>query len=136
MCVRVCERVTYGARICYVNDPLDRITVDNHHSGHLNPAFDGHCSQCEPGIDFDEVHRHIVCVFIPRGHHEREDNFVIEAFDVVASAYLSKLAASGGELVAAASGAANGMVVTVIVKTARQRKRYCQQIQNDQVLVE
>ena len=66
----------------------------------------------------------------------RDHNVVVAAFDVVASAYLSKLAACGGELVAAASGAANGMVVTVIVKTARQRKRYCQQIQNDQALVE
>ena len=134
VCVRVCERATYGARICYVNDPLDRITVDNHHSGHLNPAFDGHCSQCEPGIDFDEVHRHIVCVFIPRGHHEREDNFVIEAFDVVASAYLPKLATVGGQSVAAAIVAASGMVGTV--KTANERKRYCQQIQNDQALVD
>ena len=125
VCVRVCERATYGARICYVNDPLDRITVDNHHSGHLNPAFDGHCSQCEPGIDFDEVHRHIVCVLIARGHHVRDHNVVVAAFDVVASAYLPKAAACGD--FAANHLRTQRRVVTVAVKTANDRERPCQQ---------
>ena len=125
--------------IRYANDPRDRITAnyitqDTATPEHLNPVFDGHCSQCEPGIDFDEVHRHIVCVLLARGHHVREHNFVVAAFEVEASTYLPELAAVGGQSVAAAIVAARGMVVTV--KTANERKRYCQQIQTDQALVE
>ena len=124
VCARRWARVR-GRAIRYANDTLDRIaanhiTQDTTTPEHRNPAFDRHCSQCEPGIDFDEVHRHVVCVLIACGHIEREHNFVVEAFEVVASAYLPKLAAHGVELVAAASDAANGMVVTV--KAARQRK--------------
>ena len=109
--------------------------LHHHHTRTPKPRVRQDRSRFEPGIDFDEVHRHVVCVLIACGHIEREHNFVVEAFEVVASAYLPKLAAHGVEVVAAArSFAASGMVVTV--KTANERKRYCQQTQTEQALVE
>ena len=138
VCARRWARVR-GRAIRYANYPLDRITAnyttqDTTTPEHRNRVLDELCSQCEPGIDFDEVHRHVVCVLLARGRHDRERNFVVAAFEVVASAYLPKLATVGGQSVAAAIVAANGMIVTV--KTANERKRYCQQIQTNQALVD
>ena len=94
----MCANVSGGA-ICYANALRNRIAIDNHHSGHChtrehrNPVFDGHCSQCEPGIDFDEVHRHIV--FNVRRQHERLLDIVMVAFDVVAAADVPIVSACG-----------------------------------------
>ena len=87
MCVNMSGRATR-----YANALRNRIAVsttqDTITQEHRNPVFDGHRSQCEPGIDFDEVHRHVVCVLIACGHHVREHNGLVAAFGVEASADL------------------------------------------------
>ena len=50
-------------------------------------------SSCKPGIYFDEVHRHPVC--ITRGQRERLLNVISAAFDIVAAADISELATFG-----------------------------------------
>ena len=76
-------------------------------------------SPCEPGIYFDEVHRHPVCV--TPGQSERFLDLVSASFDIVAATDVSELAACGDFV------AIPALEIVWVVKVRSNRERCCKQ---------
>ena len=74
---------------------------------------------CTPGIYFDEVHRHPVCV--TPGQNERFLDVVSASFDIVAATDIPKLAACGD------FAAVPALEIVWVVKVRSNRERCCKQ---------